>query len=85
MISEILIFLFMNKVLQATSRGQVTLPKSWRDQYNTQYFISEVKGDSLVIKPLLKNDFEDSVESAWSEYKKGEYVTSEELMNQYGL
>jgi bifunctional DNA-binding transcriptional regulator/antitoxin component of YhaV-PrlF toxin-antitoxin module len=75
----------MNKVLQSTSRGQVTLPKSWRDQYETQYFLSEVKGDSLVIRPLLKNNLEDSVESAWSDYKKGDYVTSEELMEQYGL
>lgn len=75
----------MNKVLQATSRGQVTLPKGWRDQYKTQYFISEVKGDTLVLKPLLKNDFGDSVESAWSEYQQGDYMTSEDLMKQYGL
>lgn len=75
----------MPKILQATSRGQVTLPKSWRDQYNTQYFTTEVVGTSLVIKPLIQENFEDSVESAWSGYKKGDYVASEELMKKYGL
>lgn len=75
----------MSKILQATSRGQVTLPKAWRDQYNTQYFITEIDGATLVIKPLIQENFEDSVESAWSEYKKGDYVASEELMKKYGL
>lgn len=75
----------MSKILQATSRGQVTLPKSWRDQYNTQYFITEIEGATLVIKPLIKDDLVHSVESAWTEYKSGNYVTSEELMKKYGL
>jgi bifunctional DNA-binding transcriptional regulator/antitoxin component of YhaV-PrlF toxin-antitoxin module len=75
----------MSKILQATSRGQVTLPKAWRDQYKTQYFISEVQGTTLVIKPLMKEDFGDSVESAWSDYKNGNFATSEELMKKYGL
>ena len=63
----------------------MTLPKSWRDQYNTQYFTTEIQGATLVIKPLIQEHFEDSVESAWAEYKKGDYVTSEELMKKYGL
>ncbi|MFA4815365.1 MAG: AbrB/MazE/SpoVT family DNA-binding domain-containing protein [Candidatus Gracilibacteria bacterium] len=75
----------MSKILQATSRGQVTLPKAWRDQYKTQYFITEVEGATLVIKPLMQDAFGDSVESAWSEYKSGNYVASEELMKKYGL
>jgi bifunctional DNA-binding transcriptional regulator/antitoxin component of YhaV-PrlF toxin-antitoxin module len=75
----------MSKILQATSRGQVTLPKSWRDQYKTQYFTTEIQGATLVIKPLIQEDFGASVESAWSEYKKGDYIASEALMNKYGL
>lgn len=75
----------MPKILQATSRGQVTLPKAWRDQYKTQYFITEVQGATLIIKPLMQENFESSVESAWLEYKKGEYVASEELMKKYGI
>ncbi len=75
----------MPKILQATSRGQVTLPKAWRDQYKTQYFITEVKGSTLVIRPLVQDDFAASVESAWSEYKSGQAVASAELMKKYGL
>ena len=75
----------MTKVLQATSRGQVTLPKVWRDQFNTKYFIAEVSGDSLLIRPLSKSNLEDTVESAWNEYKQGDFLSSEELMEKYGL
>lgn len=75
----------MSKILQATSRGQVTLPKAWRDQYKTHYFTTEIQGSTLVIKPLMQEDFGDSVESAWADYKSGNYVTSEELMKKYGL
>lgn len=75
----------MAKILQATSRGQVTLPKAWRDQYKTQYFTTEIEGATLVIKPLIQEDFGDTVESAWAEYKNGDYVASEELMKKYGL
>ncbi len=83
--TDLLTFVQMPKILQATSRGQVTLPKAWRDQYKTQYFTTEVQGATLVIKPLIQENFEDSVESAWSEYKKGDYIASEELMKKYGL
>ncbi len=75
----------MSKILQATSRGQVTLPKAWRDQYKTNYFLSEIDGTTLIIKPLIKDELEGSVESAWAQYKSGDYVTSEELMKKYGL
>lgn len=83
--TDLLTFIRMSKILQATSRGQVTLPKAWRDQYKTQYFITEIEGATLVIKPLMQEDFADSVESAWTDYKSGNYLTSEELMKKYGL
>lgn len=75
----------MHKVIQATSRGQVTLPKGWRDQFDTVYYVVEIQGDSLVIKPLIKDDFKSSAENAWREYESGNFVTSEELMKKYGL
>lgn len=86
MISEILIFLFMNKVLQSTSRGQVTLPKSWRDQFDTKYFEAEFDGEVLTIKPLKsRKSFGQTVEAAWNEYKNGDCIASEDLIKQYGL
>ncbi|MEK7529187.1 MAG: AbrB/MazE/SpoVT family DNA-binding domain-containing protein [Patescibacteria group bacterium] len=75
----------MTKILQATSQGQVTIPKVWRDKYQTRYFISEISGDTMVIKPLMQDNFADTVEASWKEYKNGMYVTSKELMKKYGL
>jgi len=76
----------MNKVLRATSRGQVTLPKVWRDKFNTDYFYVEIDSDSLVIKPLRqKGAFEDAIESSWNEYKSGKIISSSDLMKKYGL
>ncbi len=75
----------MTKVLQATSRGQVTLPKKWRDQFNTKYFISKVEGNSLIITPLLEDDLKDTVEESWEQYQEGKFLTAEQMKEKYGL
>ena len=76
----------MNKVLQSTSRGQVTLPKNWRDQFDTNYFEANFDGEVLTLKPLKQGkSFKGTVESSWKEYKNAEYVASDALMEEYGL
>ena len=79
----------MNKILQATARGQVTLPKKWREKYKTVYFKAETVNDSIVLTPLLEvgmeKDLEKELEKSWGEYKKGKYVDAEELEKKYGL
>ena len=75
----------MTQVLHATSRGQVTLPKSWREQFQTQYFVGEMKGDELVLKPLLTDTLSDDIEASWRDYKAGKFVTHAQLMKKYGL
>ncbi len=75
----------MEKVLQATSRGQITLPKKWREKYDTKYFVATIDGDKLELKPLKQGDFAGSVEDAWTEYKSGEFESQEQLMEKYGL
>lgn len=74
----------MDKILTATSRGQVTLPKAWRDKMNTSNFIATVDGEKLIIRPLKKT-LEDIVEDSWEEYKNGKVVTHEEMIKKYGL
>ncbi len=32
--------------------GQVTLPKKWRQQFNTNKFIARPKGSQLVLEPI---------------------------------
>ena len=76
----------MTQVLQATSRGQVTLPKKWRDQFNTDYFYIEIQGDTIKLTPLIQNQsFEETVESAWNEYQNGKVIQGSALMKKYGL
>jgi AbrB family looped-hinge helix DNA binding protein len=76
----------MTKVLQSTSRGQVTIPKSWRDKFDTSYYIVEIKSDELVLRPMVKGKaFKDAVEGAWKEYKNGDFTDGDALMAKYGL
>lgn len=38
--------------LKLFGKGQVTLPKEWREKANTEYFIAEETSQGLLIKPL---------------------------------
>ena len=80
----------MNKIVQATTRGQITLPKKWRDKYKTVYYKVETVNDSIVLTPLLekkvaKSELEKTLKESWEQYRQGEFVDGEELMKKYGL
>jgi len=45
----------MNYPLKMFNSGQVTLPKKWREQYDTHSFIAEETSEGLLIKPILAN------------------------------
>lgn len=76
----------MNKILQATSRGQVTLPKNWRDQFNTNYFRADFDGKKLTLKPIeSEKNLGNDIEATWEEYKNGEIIGGGDLMKKYGL
>lgn len=38
--------------LSMFNTGQVTLPKKWRSQFNTNKFIARPKGNTLVLEPI---------------------------------
>ena len=42
----------MTTILKATTKGQVTLPASWRNNFSTDRFIARVKGTKLEIEPI---------------------------------
>ncbi|MGE3279154.1 MAG: AbrB/MazE/SpoVT family DNA-binding domain-containing protein [Candidatus Altimarinota bacterium] len=75
----------MSKIVQATERGQITLPKKWRDQFETQYYTTEIRGNELVLRPLVADTLAKDVETSWQEYQHGHFVTQEDLMKKYGL
>ncbi len=76
----------MVKILQSTSRGQITLPKKWRDLFDTNYYKVVIKDEELVIKPLPQGkSLKDQVEDSWEEYREGKVISSNELMKKYDL
>lgn len=40
------------KIVKSTSKGQITLPKSWRDQFNTDDFLMQIEVNAITIKPI---------------------------------
>ncbi len=49
------------KIIKATIKGQVTLPKFWRDQFNTDNFLMLVEREKLIIKPVKIADVEEEI------------------------
>jgi AbrB family looped-hinge helix DNA binding protein len=43
----------MTTILKTTSKGQITIPASWRKKFNTNQFTAVMKEDKLEIKPLI--------------------------------
>lgn len=46
------------KVLKSTSKGQITLPKDWRDRFQTDNYLIESKGNYAIIKPIRIEEIE---------------------------
>lgn len=40
------------KITKTTSKGQITLPSEWRNQFDTNNFLLEIKAEMIVIKPI---------------------------------
>jgi bifunctional DNA-binding transcriptional regulator/antitoxin component of YhaV-PrlF toxin-antitoxin module len=40
------------KILKSTERGQITLPKQWREQFPTDSYLVELHEDRIVIMPF---------------------------------
>jgi bifunctional DNA-binding transcriptional regulator/antitoxin component of YhaV-PrlF toxin-antitoxin module len=45
----------MTVILKSTKKGQITVPMSWRKQFNTNQFLATINGDKLEIEPLIIN------------------------------
>lgn len=46
----------MNYALSMFNTGQITLPKKWREKFDTKKFLAEETEEGLLIKPLTKNE-----------------------------
>lgn len=43
------------KIIKSTSKGQITIPKKWRSQFETNNYTLEVKKEEIIIKPININ------------------------------
>ena len=43
-------------ILKVFGTGQVTLPKPWRDKFNSQYFKATLDGFRIVMTPLPEEE-----------------------------
>lgn len=50
----------MTHTLKLFNTGQITLPKKWREQYDTKNFTAEETKEGLLIRPISR-DFSDTV------------------------
>ncbi|MFC1810407.1 AbrB/MazE/SpoVT family DNA-binding domain-containing protein [Patescibacteria group bacterium] len=41
------------KIVKTTSKGQITLPKEWRTQFETENYVIEMHDKKLVISPIV--------------------------------
>ncbi|HAO52279.1 TPA: hypothetical protein DCQ85_02310 [Candidatus Magasanikbacteria bacterium] len=52
----------MITITKATSKGQITIPASWRKRFSTDRFLVEQKDSHLEIRPLDLDKLEQSQE-----------------------
>ncbi len=72
----------MTKVVKSTSKGQITLPKTWRSQFKTDYFLMEPNMECIVIRPLnidLKKEKEEVIFDADRD-NKGKGVSVDQMI-----
>lgn len=41
-----------SKVLKSTDRGQITLPKQWRDAFPADHYLADMQDGKIVITPI---------------------------------
>lgn len=43
--------------LKVFGKGQITLPKDWRDKVHTEYFVAEEIPQGLLLKPIIESTY----------------------------
>ena len=73
-------------ILKCTERGQITLPKKWRDKVKTSHFLVVIKEDQLTLKPIKEKTLAQEIDERWQDYLNGgKTYTQEEIEKEYGL
>ncbi|MBU0596713.1 AbrB/MazE/SpoVT family DNA-binding domain-containing protein [Patescibacteria group bacterium] len=52
----------MNTIVKATTKGQITIPAKWRNRFNTDRFLVNIKDTHLEIKPINLDNIDERQE-----------------------
>lgn len=47
-----------SKIVQSTSKGQITLPMNWRAKFKTNNYLLNIEKQQITVKPIYIEEFE---------------------------
>lgn len=68
------------KIVKSTSKGQITLPKSWRNKFHTDSFMLKMEIDQVTIKPINIHEFSEEVVFDADRDNDGKGVSPDEII-----
>lgn len=70
----------ITKIIKSTSKGQITLPKSWRNKFHTDCFMLRMDTDYVIIKPINVHELSEEVVFDADRDNKGKGVSPDEII-----
>ena len=68
------------KIVKSTSKGQITLPKSWRNKFHTDSFMLKMEIDQVTITPINIHEFSEEVIFDADRDNDGKGVSPDEII-----
>jgi len=68
------------KVVTCTSKGQITIPKKWRDKFKTSTFTLSTKDNKVIIMPINLEQLQDEIIFDADRDNEGKGVTPDEMI-----
>lgn len=69
-----------SKILKSTPRGQITLPKKWREHAGTDHYVLHMEDNKLVIVPFHVDNTAEEIVFDADRDNHGKGVTPEEMI-----
>ena len=75
-----------NHIVAVSPRGQITIPKVFREKMETKHFIIEIKNRNLLLKPLqTREEFFAELEAAEKDWEKNGGIPWKDVMKKADL
>jgi len=71
----------MNYTLKTFNTGQITLPKKWRDKFQTKNFMAIETEEGLLIKPIEDNEVVYYENKEWFWIYSDSGINPEDIIN----